>query len=129
MEIISATRDPSQINAAALKAYTHIAGLWSLGVKDTAKLADISEVNWLHYIESGLAVELTEEQLLRISAIIGIHKALEIYFSKPIASAWFTYPNIGPLFLGRCPLDTAINGGLPQIIAIRKYLDALLEGV
>jgi len=32
------------------------------------------------------------------------------------------------LFGGSRPVDTAIDGGLPQILAVRTYLDALRGG-
>jgi hypothetical protein len=44
------------------------------------------------------AGELTKDQLLRLSAVIGIYKSLELYFSEPLARSWFTRPNTGPLF-------------------------------
>ena len=74
------------------------------------------------------AGELTKDQLLRLSAVIGIYKSLELYFSEPLARSWFTRPNTGPLFGGSRPVDTAIDGGLPQILAVRTYLDALRGG-
>lgn len=74
------------------------------------------------------AGELTKDQLLRLSAVIGIYKSLELYFSDPLAKSWVTRPNAGPLFGGHRPVETAIEGGLPQILAIRTYLDALRGG-
>ena len=74
------------------------------------------------------AGELTKDQLLRLSAVIGIYKSLELYFADPLAKSWVTRPNAGPLFGGHRPVETAIEGGLPQILAIRTYLDALRGG-
>lgn len=66
--------------------------------------------------------------MLRLSAVIGIYKSLELYFSEQLSRSWFTRPNMGPLFSGARPVDIAIDGGLPQILAIRTYLDALRGG-
>jgi hypothetical protein len=71
---------------------------------------------------------LTKDQLLRLTAVIGIYKSLELYFSEPLARSWFTRLNAGPLFGGHRPVDAAIEGGLPQILVIRTYLDALRGG-
>ncbi len=129
MQIAARTREPLEINAVALKAYARVADAWSLTQKEAAALADMSESTWKRARKPGFAGELTKDQLLRLSAVIGIYKALELYFSAPLAQEWFTRPNTGPLFGGARPIDTAIDGGLPQILAVRTYLDALRGGV
>ncbi|MDO6730913.1 MbcA/ParS/Xre antitoxin family protein [Marinovum sp. 2_MG-2023] len=128
MHVADKTREPVQVNAIALKAYARIVDAWAFGVKDAARLADMSESTWKRARKPGFAGELTKDQLLRLSAVIGIYKSLELYFSDPLAKSWFTRPNTGPLFGGQRPVDVAIEGGLPQIIAIRTYLDALRGG-
>jgi uncharacterized protein (DUF2384 family) len=105
-----------------------VADAWGLGLREAARLADMSESTWKRARKPDFAGELTRDQLLRLSAVIGIYKALELYFADPLARAWFTRPNAGPLFAGQRPLDSAIDGGLPQILAIRTYLDALRGG-
>lgn len=128
MQAAEDIRQPADINAIALKAYARIVEAWSLGVKDAAALADMSESTWKRARKRDFAGELTRDQLLRLSAVIGIYKSLELYFAPPLAQNWFTRPNTGPLFGGSRPVDTAIEGGLPQILAIRTYLDALRGG-
>ena len=128
MQVVAKTREPAQINAVALKAYARIVDAWALSLKDAAGLADMSESTWKRAKKPGFAGELTKDQLLRLSAVIGIYKSLELYFSEPLARSWFTRSNAGPLFGGQRPVETAIEGGLPQILAIRTYLDALRGG-
>lgn len=128
MQLAARVREPTQINAVALKAYARIVDAWSLGVKEAASLADMSESTWKRARKPDFGGELTKDQLLRLSAVIGIYKSLTLYFSEPLAQTWFTRPNAGPLFGGSRPVDSAIDGGLPQIIAIRTYLDALRGG-
>lgn len=128
MQIAERIREPADINAVALKAYARVADAWDLGLREAAGLADMSESTWKRAKKPGFAGELTKDQLLRLSAVIGIYKSLDLYFSDPLARSWFTRPNSGPLFGGARPVDTAIEGGLPQILAIRTYLDALRGG-
>lgn len=128
MHVAQRTREPAAINAVALKAYARVVDAWGLGLKEAAGLADMSESTWKRARKPGFAGELTKDQLLRLSAVIGIYKALDLYFSEPLAQGWFTRPNSGPLFGGSRPVDTAIEGGLPQILAVRTYLDALRGG-
>ena len=129
MQIAEKIREPSQINVVALKAYARVADAWGLSLKEAAALADMSETTWKRAKKPDFAGDLTKDQLLRLSAVIGIYKSLELYFSVPLARDWFTRPNTGPLFGGGRPIDTAIEGGLPQILAVRTYLDALRGGV
>ena len=128
MQIAVKTREPAAFNAVALKAYARVVELWSLSQKEAAALADMSESTWKRAKKPGFSGELTKDQLLRLSAVIGIYNALDLYFSDPLSRTWFTRPNTGPLFSGARPIDTAIDGGLPQILAIRNYLDALRGG-
>lgn len=128
MQIAIKSREPAELDAVALKAYARVADAWSLGQREAAALADMSESTWKRAKKPGFAGELTKDQLLRLSAVIGIFKSLELYFSDELSRSWFSRPNTGPLFSGARPIDTAIEGGLPQILAIRTYLDALRGG-
>lgn len=128
MQVAEKTRTPAQINAVALKAYARVAEAWGLSLKEAASLADMSDSTWKRARKPDFAGELTTDQRLRLSALIGIYKALQLYFAEPLARGWVTRPNSGPLFGGRRPVDTAIEGGLPQILAVRSYLDALRGG-
>ncbi|MEB8386502.1 DUF2384 domain-containing protein [Rhodobacteraceae bacterium KMM 6894] len=128
MHLAATVRDPAEVNAVALKAYGRIADAWDLTLKEAAGLADMSISTWKRAKKPAFSGELTKDQLLRLSAVIGIYKSLDLYFSDPLARQWFTRPNTGPLFGGTRPIDTAIDGGLPRILAVRTYLDALRGG-
>lgn len=128
MQIAPTTDAFPDRTAVALKAYGRATEAWGLSLREASGLADMSESTWKRARKPGFAGELTKDQMLRLSAVIGIYKALELYFSDPLARTWLTRPNRGPLFGGARPVDTAIDGGLPQILAIRTYLDALRGG-
>jgi uncharacterized protein (DUF2384 family) len=128
MQLATQIPEPDKVTAVALKAYARVADAWLLAQKEAAGLADMSESTWKRARKPAFAGELTKDQLLRLSAVIGIYKALELYFSAPLAQTWMTRPNTGPLFGGARPVDVAIDGGLPQILAVRTYLDALRGG-
>jgi uncharacterized protein (DUF2384 family) len=115
-------------SAVALKAWARIATAWSLPVAEAAALADMSESTWKRARKPGFAGDLTHDQLLRLSALVGIYKALSLYFGDEIAPRWMTLPNTGPLFEGARPVDTLIADGLPQFLRVRSYLDALRGG-
>lgn len=89
----------------------------------------MSESTWKRAKKPDYAGELTQDQLLRLSALIGLFKSLQLYFSDPIADQWVKLPNQGPEFDGQRPLDAMLSGGLPKILRVRGYVDALRGGV
>ncbi|MEM1388145.1 MAG: antitoxin Xre-like helix-turn-helix domain-containing protein [Pseudomonadota bacterium] len=115
--------------AVALKAYARIAQAWSLTAAEAAALADLSLSTWKRAKKPGFAGDLTRDQMLRLSGIVGLYKGLELYFDPPLAREWVRLPNRGPLFDQARPIDTMIAGGLPKILAVRCYVDALRGGM
>ncbi len=119
----------ADLQAVALKAFARIADAWGLPIREAAGLADMSESTWKRARKPGYAGELTHDQMLRLSALIGLYKSLELYFNPPIAGQWVRLANGGPEFGGRRPVDAMIEGGLPKILRVRGYVDALRGGV
>jgi hypothetical protein len=66
---------------------------------------------------------LTQNTLLRISLVIGIYKALQIYFGPPWADRWITLGNRGSLFAGVASIDYMIQQGQPGMLQVRRMLD------
>lgn len=116
------------LQSTALKAASRIADHWGLTLAEAAALADMSPSTWKRARKPGYRGELGKDQLLRLSALTGIYKALGLYFGDQIAPRWMTLPNTGPLYDGARPVDTLIDGGLPAFLATRQYLDALRGG-
>lgn len=115
--------------AVALKAFTRIAEGWSLTQREAAALADMPEATWKRAAKPGFAGALTQDQMLRLSALVGLYKSLELYFDEPISREWVKLPNEGPEFDGAQPVDAMIAGGLPKILRVRGYVDALRGGM
>ena len=128
MESAVQSRPADDIKSVALKAFSNIMASWSIPINEAAGLADMSVSTWKRAKKPGYTGELTHDQMLRLSAVVGIYKSLELYFGVPISRRWITLPNAGPLFGGIAPLDTMIEGGLPQFLQVRAYLDALRGG-
>lgn len=129
MENAVIERPAADVQAVALKAFSRIAEAWSLTGREAAALADMSESTWKRAKKPGFAGELTRDQMLRLSALVGLYKSLELYFNPPIAGQWVKLANHGPEFDGQRPIDAMIHGGLPKILRVRTYVDALRGGV
>ena len=129
MEDVVQERPAAEVKAVALKAYSRIVEDWSLAGREVAALADMSETTWKRAKKPGFTGDLTRDQMLRLSAVVGIYKALALYFEPPLARQWIKLPNKGPEFDGARPIDAMIAGGLPKILRVRTYLDALRGGM
>ena len=123
-----ARRAASDRQAVALKAFARIAQAWSLTLGEAAALADMPVSTWKRAKKPGYSGVLTQDQMLRLSALIGIYKALELYFDAPLSREWVRLANRGPQFGSARPLDAMIAGGLPAILRVRNHLDALRGG-
>lgn len=115
--------------AVALKAFARVAEGWSLTLREAAALADMSDSTWKRAKKPGFAGDLTQDQMLRLGALVGLYKSLELYFDEPISREWIRLPNRGPEFNGARPVDAMVAGGLPKILRVRGYVDALRGGV
>ena len=128
MEAVVRKSAEQDMAAVALKAFGRIVAEWGLQAGEAAALADMSESTWKRARGGAFAGQLTKDQMLRLSAIIGIYKALKLYFDDPVARHWMVLANHGPLFSGARPVDTLVEDGLPQFLAVRTYLDELRGG-
>jgi len=129
MESALRERSAADVQAVALKAFSRIADAWALTAREAAALADMSESTWKRARKPGYSGDLTRDQMLRLSALVGLYKSLELYFNPPLARQWVKLPNRGPEFDGQRPLDTMIRGGLPRILRVRTHVDALRGGM
>lgn len=128
MGTLKRNHNSHEVNRVVLIAFNNVATEWKLSSSEAAKLSDMSESTWERAKKPDYPEDLTKDQMLRISVLLGIYQALKTYFSGSIADDWIKLPNQGPLFHGRRPLDTLIDDGLPQFIYVRKYLEALQSG-
>jgi uncharacterized protein (DUF2384 family) len=118
-----------ELTPTAIKAVTRIASFWKLDASEASQLlGGISERSW-YRLKEGDRESLSQDMLTRISAMVGIYKSLRLLFSEPLVSDWVIRPNSHPLFGNERPLDVMIKGGIPMMVRVRSYLDALRGGL
>jgi uncharacterized protein (DUF2384 family) len=71
---------------------------------------------------------LTQDELTRISLLIGIFKSLNILFSKKLANQWISRPNSNPMFHDSPPLNMMVRGGVLGLLGVRRLLDSRRGG-
>jgi hypothetical protein len=124
--------DPSereQLSAAAMRGFLNIAQRWSLTeVQSRALLGGIASSTYHAWKSHPKRTKLTQDTLTRISLVIGIYKALQIYLGQPWADRWVTLGNRGSLFSGQPPVEFMIRAGQPGMVEVRRMLDSWRGG-
>ena len=121
--------DQAEMIHAGIKAYTRICDFWNIKSATAASLLDVEPRTWNRMKAGTWAGKLTQDQVLRLSAFVGLYKGLHLYFSDELADRWPTLENSGPPFTGQSPVDYISRGGLPALLATRNYVDAIRGGL
>jgi uncharacterized protein (DUF2384 family) len=125
---LSKKENRTRLSPAAIKGILRIATHWKLRDEDTRVLLGGISSGSFYALKNQAAKTLDEDQLTRVSLLIGIYKALNILYSEKLADAWMTLPNTNPMFGGDSPLSYVKKGGIPALIRVRQLLDARRGG-
>lgn len=125
--------DRARLSAPALRTFRQIADQWQLSERERlAILGEPARSTYHQWMRKALAKEdvtLPLDTLVRLSAVFGIWKALEVVLpDRAQALTWLTGPHAGTLFQGAPPMDFITKGAQDGIMSVRRYLDAWLEG-
>lgn len=123
-----ATRE--RLTPAAIDGMIRLAEIWRLtSTEACALLGDISERTWFRMKRGEHSGALSQDNLTRVSALVGIFKGLRLLFSEPLSSEWVRLANKSVRYRGRRPLDLMIEGGIPKLLEVRRHVDALRGGL
>ena len=120
--------DQVEMFDAGIKAFGRICDLWKLKNTTAAMLLDVEPRTWNRMKAGTWSGKLTQDQVLRLSAFVGLYKGLHLYFSDQLADQWPILANSGPPFTGLTPIDYISRGGLPALLATKNYVDAIRGG-
>lgn len=129
LQTFSEEKDRDRLSPTALKAYRNLASDWQLANPEAAALLGVSESTWDRIKAGKWNHALSQDQLTRVSAIVGVFKGLRLLFADGMADRWSKLPNKGPLFERRSPIEAMIEGGIPTMIDVRRYIDAVRGGL
>jgi len=121
--------DRVRLTPAALEAVRNLAKAWNVTGNEMAALLGVSPSTWDRIKGDAWGQALSQDQLTRASAMIGVFKGLHLLFADVMADRWMRLRNSGPLFANRTPIETMIDGGIPVMIDVRRYVDALRGGL
>ena len=107
-----------------LKVFRGIADKWGLENRDQQLLlGGISDSVYSDWKECK-NLDLTHDQIERLSLILGIWKGMKLIFKEPDAALrWFGSSNQDIPFSGQSPLQTILRGSIDDLYSVRRYLD------
>ena len=123
-----------RMSGPGLRTFNAIADQWKLTEAERMRVLGqpgrSTYFGWLAKARGGIGLTLPVDVLLRISAVLGIHKALKIVFQTDAeANRWLTTSNDGPLFGGQPPLALITAGTQDGLMLVRRHLDAWRGGL
>ncbi len=128
-QTFAAESDRARLTPAALQAMRRLADAWKLTGEQMAALLGVSPSTWDRIRAGTWQQSLSQDQFTRVSALIGTYKALHLLFADDMADRWPNLRNSGPLFGNVTPIEAMLEGGIPRMIEIRRYADALRGGL
>jgi hypothetical protein len=128
LQTFAEEHDRARLSPVAITAFLALCKAWKLQNKDAAELLSVSSSTF-DRMKRGERMALGQDQLTRVSALVGIFKGLRLMFNSPIADEWPLLPNTGPLFKGMTPVAAMKQGGIPKMLDARRYIDAVRGGL
>jgi hypothetical protein len=126
---LSDAQERKKLSENAIKVFVNIIAKWNLNEAQARGLLGGVASSTFHAGKTKpTGKRLDQDTLTRISLVIGIYKALNIYFGKPWADRWITLENRGPLFAGQAPIEYLLRHGQPGLAEARRMLDAWRGG-
>jgi uncharacterized protein (DUF2384 family) len=116
-----------RLSQSALDGFFAILDKWGIPTDRAGDLLGGIPRSTVYKLKSA-AGTLRQDELTRISYIVGIYKALHILLPDDSADRWMTSPNDNFLFGGQIPLDFVVRAGIPGLQQVRSLVDAARGG-
>lgn len=127
-QTFSAETDRERLSEVAIKAFLGLSKAWGLSNAELSGLLGVS-ASTVDRLKRGYRPTLSQDQLTRVSALVGIYKGLHLLFGDSTADEWVRRPNRGPLFDRQTPIHSMLEGGIPRMLEVRRYIDAVRGGL
>ena len=122
---LDSLEDRARLTGPGLRTFFNIADEWALSTDQQRTLLGGISKSSLHNWKAGNASALSRDQLERVSLVLGIYKAMALLFADGDGGKrWLKAGNTEPAFGGFSPLARMLRGGIEDLYATRRYLDA-----
>ena len=129
LQTFGSESDRERLTPTAVRAVKNLAVHWKLKGREASSLLGVSPSTWDRMNAARRENSLSQDQLTRVSAVVGIFKALHLLFADEMADRWVRLRNKGPLFENRTPIEAMMEGGIPAMLDVRRHVDALRGGL
>ena len=129
LQTFARAQDRERLSKTAVKAFRALCGHWGLNNADAAALLGVSESTWDRIKRGSWNQPLSQDQMTRASAAIGIYKGLHLLFADGMADRWPRLANSSSIFGRRSPVEAMVDGGIPAMLDTRRYVDAVRGGL
>jgi hypothetical protein len=129
LQTFAEENDRRRLTPSAVKAVLRLVKAWDAGNAEGAALLGVSQSTWDRMKADRWDGVLSQDQLTRASALIGVFKGLHLLFADGMADRWPRLPNRGPVFDRLSPIHAMMEGGIPRMLETRQYIDALRGGL
>src|SRR5271156_452871 len=118
-----------QLSGPGLRTFLNIADEWRLSEQERLRVlgfpARSTFHGWIAKVRQKTNITLSADELMRISAVLGIYKALKIIFPRDEdAARWLRPSSPGPRFGGKAPLVLITSGAQDALMQARRWLNA-----
>ncbi|HET7815096.1 MAG TPA: MbcA/ParS/Xre antitoxin family protein [Candidatus Baltobacteraceae bacterium] len=116
-----------RLSGTAIEIFARIAALWKLSIgEQRTLLGGVPESTYFKYLKHPQSARLSPDMLERISHVLGIFKSINVLLPRhEAADAWIRRSNDASLFKGRSALEYVLSGRFEDLVAVRRYLDAM----
>lgn len=127
--MISIPIDSERFSKVVTLTYARIEKVWSQPNATAASLIGISHWTWDGFIKEEWNGFLEQDQLRRISAIVGLCKVVYLYFSEKLAKKWGNLADTGQSFGESKPIDFLLDGGFPNMRKVLRFAPIRFRGI
>lgn len=121
-----------RVSGGGLRTFLAIADRWGLTTVERRIVlgwpSNSTYRRWVMRARSRQPLTLSVDQLMRISASLGIHAGLQMLYAEEEQVPWLRHPNGNAVFGGRPPLALVTCGSLDGLMVVRRFLDAEVAG-
>lgn len=123
-----------RLSAPALRTFLAITDLWGLTEKQRILILGYPSRStyhsWCKQAREHGVLTLNVDALIRISAILGIHKGLGILFpTEQLGIEWLRTSHSAIAFGGQPPLDLVTSGTQDGLLTVRRFLEGAQGGI
>ncbi len=123
-----------RLSGPGMRTFLAIADLWALTEEERLLALGLPSrstyYGWVKAAREHGDLMLPADTLIRISAVLGIHKALRILFpTEREGVEWLRDPHQAQPFAGQPPIALVTGGTQDGLMAVRRFLDAARGGV